>query len=173
MNGLNQRALLISAGIAGVVMALLSNIPLINCVNCLLCGWIWAGGILAVFIYRNQEHNPPLDVTKGIIIGALAGVVAAVIGAIFALIFRGLNAAFVTALASLNPDVQSFGGGLGNLIASTSFGILDLIRNIIVYGIFGAIGGVIATALIWKSPATPPPAYMPPTPPPPPAGPGM
>src|SRR5512142_1911457 len=92
--GLNQRALLLSVGIAGVVMGLLSHIPVIACLNCLLFAWVWGGAIFAVYLYRNNTNRLPLSNGQGAIIGALAGVVGAIVGGVVAAIFGGAAAAF-------------------------------------------------------------------------------
>lgn len=161
--GLNTRALLISGLIAGVGIGLLSHIPLVSCVNCLLLGWVWGGGIGAVYLYRQNEHQPYLTTTQGLVIGAVAGVIGAIIGAIAGLLLGGLTAAFTQAVLSYTgrSDVNV----LPNLLVGAGFSVLRLILDIFLYAIVGAIGGLIATALIWKAPVAPlapPPPYNPP-----------
>ncbi len=48
---MNQRSAVNAVIIAGVGMALLGNLPLLNIVNCVLCVWVWLGGGLAVYLY--------------------------------------------------------------------------------------------------------------------------
>jgi hypothetical protein len=157
--GLNTRSLLISGAIAGVAMGILSNIPLIFCVNCLLLGWVWGGGIFSVFLYRRSNRSEPVTVTQGLVLGAAAGVVGAIVGGIASLIFSGLSSAFTDLVVNSTGNI---GSTVSGLIMSTGFSILDTIRNIFIYGIVGAIGGLIATALIWKVPTPPVPPYTPP-----------
>jgi hypothetical protein len=45
---MNTRAFLLSALVAGLVMGLLGNLPLLNLINCILCLWIWLGGFCCV-----------------------------------------------------------------------------------------------------------------------------
>ncbi len=163
--GLNTRSLLMSGAIAGVAMGILSNLPLIACLNCLLFGWVWGGGIGAVYLYRHYEKLPPVSNSQGLVLGAAAGIVGAIVGGIAAAIFGGLSAAFGALIANAIGDV---GNTFSNILISTGFHFFDIIRNIFIYGIIGAIGGLIATALIWKAPATPTPPYNPP-----PTGPNM
>jgi len=165
--GLNSRSLVYSGLIAGVAMGLLSRIPLVACLNCLLLAWVWGGGIAAVYLYRRYEKNPVLSVTQGLVLGAAAGVVGAVVGGIAGAIFGGLNVVFMDALNNL---IGSNGSSLTSLFLSTGFSLFGIFRDIVVYGIVGAIGGLIATALIWKAPMAPvTPSYTPP----PPAGPAV
>jgi MFS family permease len=156
---LNTRSLLISAAIAGVAMGLFSNLPLIACLNCLLFGWVWGGGIGAVFLYRRSQKQAVVTNTQGLVLGAAAGIVGAIIGGIAAAIFGGLSAAFSNLLFNATGDI---GNVVSGFILSTGFSFFEVIRNIFIYGIIGAIGGLIATALIWKAPTAPLPPYTPP-----------
>ncbi len=157
--GLNSRSLMFSGLIAGVAMGLLSHIPLVQCLNCLLFAWVWGGGIGAVFLYRRYEKNPALSSTQGLVLGAAAGVVGAVVGGITAAIFAGMNAAFSEALNNL---LGNNGSGIFSIFLASGFSLLGIFRDIVIYGIVGAIGGLIATALIWKAPMAPVPPYTPP-----------
>src|SRR5260370_35226246 len=64
--------------IGGVVLDLLSVIPLVNLVNICCCLWALLGGLLASYLYINNSPVParPGD---GAILCALAGLVGAVI----------------------------------------------------------------------------------------------
>lgn len=140
-------------------MGVLSNLPLIACLNCLLFAWVWGGGIAAVFLYRRSEKGAVVTNIQGLLLGAAAGIVGAIIGGIAAAIFGGLSAAFSALIANAVGDV---GNTIGNILMSSGFVFFDVIRNIFIYGILGAIGGLIATALIWKAPIPPLPPYTPP-----------
>ncbi len=160
--GLNTRSLVPAALIAGVAIGLLSNIPLIACVNCLLFAWVWGGGIGAVYLYRQRENRPYLTIAQGILIGLAAGLVGAVVGGIASLLFGGLTAAFSSTIANLAGDNSRV---LPSFLFNAGFSFLRLIGDLFLYGILGAIGGLIATGLIWKAPAAPiapPPPYTPP-----------
>ena len=157
--GLNTRSLLFSELIAGAVMGVLSHVPLVACLNCLLYGWVWGGAIGAVYLYRRYEHQAALTNTQGLVIGAVAGAIGAVVGGIAAALFGGLSAAVFGALGNVT---QNFGDTITNLVLTSSFSLLNVIRDIVIYGLIGALGGVIATALIWKAPTGPVPPYTPP-----------
>jgi len=84
---MNTRALLLSGLIAGVLMGLLSELPILSIANCCLCLWIWAGGIFAVFLYRRFDNSVgATTLTQGVLVGLVAGLVAAVLGTILAAI---------------------------------------------------------------------------------------
>ena len=153
---MNSKSMLIAAGVGGLIMLVLTKIPLISCLNCLFCISYWGSGILTVWFYRQMEKDQPgLDIGQGIILGLLAGVAGAVLASLFGAIFAGTGALSalnairnVPGLSERYPALSedllrqttSFGGGL--------FG--GLLCNLVLYPLFGAIGGAIATGLIWK-----------------------
>ncbi len=161
--GLNSRSLLLSALVAGVGMGLLSSLPLLACVNCLFFAWVWGGGIAAVALYRRNENQPYLSITQGLVIGAAAGIVGGLVGAVASALLGQAATAFSGMIRGLAGE-----GGEGlipNLLLSGGFSMLGGLIKIILYTILGAVGGLIATTLIWKTPTAPlppPPAYNPP-----------
>ncbi len=75
------------ASLSGAILSLLvSNLPYIGFVNCLLCGGFWGSALFAVWLY--QRLSGTLTVRQGVKIGALTGLLAGLIG--FALSFVGL-----------------------------------------------------------------------------------
>jgi len=153
---MNSRSMLIAAGVGGLIMLVLTKIPLISCLNCLFCISYWGSGILTVWFYRLMEKDKPgLEVGQGIILGVLAGVVGAVLAALFGALFAGTSA--LSALDSirnvpgLSDRIPALSGDM--LRQATSFGgglFGGLLCNLILYPLFGAIGGAIAAGLIWK-----------------------
>src|SRR5690242_5350672 len=66
----------------GIIMALISNIPVVNFINCFCCAGILLGGFLAVFFYQKNltPGSPPLEANDCMLIGLLAGIVGAFVG---------------------------------------------------------------------------------------------
>lgn len=147
---MNNRALFLSALIAGGVMALLSELPLLSLANCLLCIWMWIGGILAVFLYRRfAGENVWATPLQGMGIGALAGLLGAIIGTILFAIFAPITAGMLQQIARMiAPDV----GGLPMMGRNVS---ANLVENLVTYVLFGALGGLLAAGVFWKAPKTP------------------
>jgi len=157
---MNTRAFTLSALIAGIVMGLLSNIPVVNFANCLLCMWVWLSAILAVFLYRRFDPvNPFLSVGQGAGLGAVAGIVGALVGAVVSLLFNALFASFGYDPTAMLQSLQSQGDlppaavTAIQALAGTGSLFVALLCNGFLYAAFGAIGGMIAAALIWKKPA--------------------
>lgn len=153
---MNTRSFLLSVLIAGTVMGVLGNLPLLNLINCILCVFAWLGGALAVLLYKRfQRGGPVATVGQGAGLGALAGLIGALVGVVvyaitspisvrlFDNIWRGLQ---------LGGDNPFRGAGFWEIAASA---FAFLIVDAILYPLFGAIGGMIAASLI-KEPAEQP-----------------
>ncbi len=151
---MNKQPFYLSSLIAGVVMALLSNLPLVNMVNCLLCFWVWTCGILAVYLYRRvSKENPSLTMKQAATLGAVTGVVGAVLGSIVGALFSG----GIAATLSILETIPGFSQGVQNIpyeyLRSGGFSLFSLVTDLVLYVIFGAIGGILAVSVIWKTPA--------------------
>jgi hypothetical protein len=149
---MNTRSLLLSALIAGAVLGVLGNLPVLNFINCFLCLWVWMGGIFAVYLYNRYERNlTQLDqasatVGQGAGVGALAGVVGAFVGVFVYALTSFISTPMLESLArSLNLNMFNPGTGLGRAV---TFFCLD----IFLYPLFGAIGGLLGAGVFWKRP---------------------
>jgi hypothetical protein len=132
-----------------VVSTGLSNIPIINFVNCLLCAGFWAGALLAVWIYKRQTGSVTLG--QGVIIGALAGVWAGVFGIILSLFGMAGAEALMKTYAQFAPkDAKIPLPPPG--FASVLINILGVVFDIA----FGAIGGLIGGLIFRTKPVVPP-----------------
>jgi hypothetical protein len=130
------------ASLSGAALSLLvSNLPLIGFVNCLLCGGFWGSAIFAVWLYRRLSGT--VSVRQGVRIGLLTGLVAGLVG--FGLSFAGLAGAqgFLNSAQQFLPadaakgmtDIPAWGGLV--------FNFLGILFNL---G-FGALGGWIGGIL--------------------------
>ena len=147
---------LIPALIGGLVIGTLSIIG-----YCLCCMWILAGGIVAAYLYKRKL--PPEDyLNPGA--GALVGFFSGIFGALF---FTLMVYLFI-AIADLQPGGETWEniietqGHLSSLwnaffeyiyeksILSPVFLILSLFSNLIIFSIFGSVGGIMGAALFGK-----------------------
>jgi len=153
---MNTRALLISTGIAGVLMALFSTLPFISIANCCLCLWLWTGGILAVFLYRRfADLKGPVTLTQGLLIGLLAGVISAIVGAIVEAIVGPISWKIIGDLVNSTTQLQDTFGPMVDLFgAKGGFSFVTLVMNLIIYSLFGLIGGLLG-AVIFKGKQAP------------------
>jgi hypothetical protein len=138
---MNTKNLWIAALGGAVLTTLVSNLPLIGFVNCLLCAGFWGSAIFAVWLYRRL--NGTLTVGQGVRIGALAGLLAGVLG--FLLSFAGLAGAqgFLNGARQFLPADATQGMNDIPAWAGWIFNLLGVIFNV---G-FGALGGWIGGAI--------------------------
>jgi hypothetical protein len=139
---MENRSLFLSGLVGALVMVVLSNVPFLNLINCLICAGLWLGGMAAVWFYRRQTGQ---TVTGGQ--GALLGVVAGVIGAIISSIISAtLGGDALQAAIDADPSgqVRSIVGGF---VGSGASFLVSFLFNIILYPLFGAIGGAIFAML--------------------------
>lgn len=143
---MNNRSMLIAALVGALVMMFLSNVPILSLINCLLCAGIWIGGMVAAWFYRRQTG---LSLTPGqaAAVGAVAGVIAALGSSIIASVF-GADA--IQSAIEADPTGQ-VRGVFGSFVGGTASFLMSFIINIILYPLFGAIGGAIYAVLTNRS----------------------
>jgi hypothetical protein len=132
---MNSKSLWIASISGAAISLLVSNLPIIGFVNCLLCGAFWGSSIFAVWLYQRQGNT--VSIRQGVVIGTLTGLIAGVIG--FALSFVGMAGAqgfLNTAQQILPADATK---GMNDIPAwgAYIFNFLGVLLNV---G-FGALGG--------------------------------
>ncbi len=150
---MNTKNLLIAALVGGVVTEVLTNVPILNLLGCLLCVSFWIGPLLAVGLYRRLQGE--VTIGQGTGIGVLAGVIAGVIG--FLLSFANL-AGLGSMVNGLRPflsaqDLQGVETALTGALR-IGFNLIGVVITIM----FGAIGGLIGGAIFKKRPQPDPAA---------------
>lgn len=179
---MNEQGMLKPALIGGVLLGVLSALPVVGMVNCLCCAWVIAGGVLAANLYVKSS---PMAVTlgTGALLGLITGAIGAVVDTVFtiplhiALSTAGMGVAQQVRQAAeqlpLPPETRqtllglvSAGGGTGIF-----FAVLSGLFKLVLYSLIATIGGALGVAIFEKrKPGVPPvPPAMPPAPPPGPA----
>jgi hypothetical protein len=147
---MNTRSYFLSALIAGAVIGVLGNFPLVNFVNCLLCIWVWLGAGLAVFLYtRFQPGDPSLTVGQGAGLGAVSGVIGALVGAV---VYALTSFITLPMFQSIVDAIEE--QGISTQLSSGFWGFFGVgffaCLNLILYPLFGALGGLIGASLFRK-----------------------
>lgn len=142
---MNTRPLLISAAITGTLAALLSEVPLVNMVNCLFCGWLWIQGVAVVFLYRSLTGEY-VDYRRGMILGAVGGLFGAAVS-IFLSLITGMNS------TPIPPDqlaqIEEQFGDAADFLTSPAFGVTAaIILNLVFFPLFGTVGGFIGSLIM-------------------------
>ncbi len=138
---MNNKNLLLASLIGGLVSTALSNIPIINLVNCLLCAGFWIGPVLAVWFYKHQTGAVTLG--QAVIVGSLAGLLAGIFGFILSLMgLAGAEALMKSYARFIPPDAE-----IAEL-PSGIFAILFNLAGVVVNILFGALGGLVSGAIL-------------------------
>jgi len=152
--------------IGGVLLGLLSAIPVVNLVNICCCLWALIGGLLASYLYI--KNSPvPASAGDGAILGALAGLVGAVIvvviGIPISIIAGGITRELLIRLIeNVNPgqaEAIRIQMEAGSTIAGA---IVNGIILAVLLVIFSTIGGLLGIPIFEKrkGPIPPPPPQM-------------
>ena len=126
---------LIAGGIAGI----LSTIPIINFVNCICCGWIVIFGFVSVYLLKKDIKTvEPID---GAIVGALTGLIAFVVVTILDVLLNSLFVGLTGMFGSMEDmEINALSSGITLLVSG--------VMRIIIFPVFGAIGGIIGVTLL-------------------------
>lgn len=168
MNNQRRPEYVVPALIAGVVVGVLSGIPLVCCLSCL---WIIGGAILASHLLAKNTAGV-LTAGDGAIVGALTGIAAAVVhtfleisplGEINRNFFLRLAEKWVQASGQALPqleDLRQLGAKTGMTIAGFFFSLFIWAA---IFAVLGVLGGVIGVSLFGrkKTPAPPQPPQGP------------
>ena len=153
------KAALIGGGVFGVLAAL----PYIEMINLVCCALFIGGGVFAAYLYLKDQ--PPSEKTPygdgalvGLIAGVIGGVVTTIVGAL--VLASGLGPDPGEAAAAFEqldqagielPDiVRDMMGGDG--VSAAMLGT-QLVMNVILYGIFATLGGLVGVAIFHKKEA--------------------
>jgi hypothetical protein len=150
---MSMRSFLFSVLIAGVVLGVLGNLPVLNLINCALCIFVWVGGALAVILYRSFEHGkaiPTIGQAAGM--GAVAGIIGDLVGVVVYLVTSPISNPMFNALARYLQYEGEPPFGTGNLGTYIGSAFVFLIIDAVLYPLFGALGAMLA-ASIMKKPA--------------------
>jgi hypothetical protein len=141
---MNMKNILITGLVGAIITLLLTNIPFVNLVNCLICAGFWLGPLFATWLYKRMSGT--LSTKEGIWVGVTAGVIAGVIGILLSFVGAAGIAGFVNQINMVVPpedqiDMGGLEGGIFNIVGT----FIGVIFDILV----GAIAGYIGT-LIFK-----------------------
>ena len=148
----------------GLLIGVLSALPIVSAGNCCCCLWVVAGGMLAVYL---RQQNSPFAVTsaEGALVGLLAGVIGAVVGHDHLDSHRSDDGAVP---ASAHRAGDQFATGYSGRNARHAGArqrrrprrdrrCVQVIFMLITGTIFGMLGGLLGVAVFKKDAPPPPP----------------
>jgi hypothetical protein len=148
--------------IGGLVVGVLSALPLISAANICCCLWVVSGGVAASYLLQ-QDRDAPITLGDGALVGLMAGIVGAFVSLVLSIPITIALAPFQQRLieqlinsGTLPPDFQDYMSGAVGGTAGLAIGFFFmLIAGII----FGTLGGLLGAA-IFRKPQTPIPANL-------------
>ena len=159
----------------GIILGVLSAIPVVSGLNCLCCAWVLLGGAMSVFFYTKDltPQMPPLTSGDGVGLGALAGLLGAIVASV-------LNFFIMLLTGTGTMDMEQWDEITGQVPAESqaiveslrwifeSPGLLAGVAAIfflVVFPLFGMLGGLIGYSIFKpKTPVVPPqPPVVPPS----------
>jgi hypothetical protein len=160
------------AALGGLLIGVLSALPIVGAANCCCCLWIVAGGALSAYL---AGHGRPISLapSEGALIGGSAGIIGAFVWIPVALavsaLLSPLQQLFAGAILNnardLPPEAREYLEGWGQSSSVLQF-VFGFMMQFFMGGLFGAVGGVLGAMFFRKDV---PPAlggtYVPPLPP--------
>jgi hypothetical protein len=145
--------------IAGAFIGLISSIPVISLINCFCCAGVILGGVLAVNLYRKDLQDSDLTSTDGVMLGWMAGASGALFSTVLTSMFTGGVKHQISKIleysAEMPPELEEALLRLQQMGSNLFFTILMLVVSLIIYSIFGIIGGLIGISVQKKKRITP------------------
>jgi hypothetical protein len=149
--------------IGGVVLGLLSSIPLINWVNFCCCLWAILGGMLASYLYIKNSPTP-VGAGDGAILGVIAGVIGGLVSLVVGIPVSILASAAMSGLMrslmeNVDPSQARAMETQMQAAATVSGAIIQGIIGAVLLVIFSTIGGLLGIPIFEKRKGnlTPPP----------------
>jgi len=144
-----QASKLQPAVLGGVLIGVLSALPIVSAGNLCCCLWVVLGGVVAAYLLQ-QNQSTPLNVVDGALVG----------------LFGPMQAEYMARILD-NPEIPPEAKqALGNFMPSGGFSVMwlmfSLFFSLVVDAIFGTLGGMLG-ALFFKRNPPPVPPPMPPT----------
>jgi hypothetical protein len=141
--------------LGGLLIGVLSSLPIINVANC-CCLWVIAGGMLTV--YLQQSKPEPVETGDAVIGGLIAGLIGAVIVCVVSYVkLMVLGPVVQTYLDSVrqqlegNPQVPAgVRDFVLNMIGGGGMVVMTALITLPLYAVFSMLGALLGTALFRK-----------------------
>jgi hypothetical protein len=150
--------------LGGLLIGVLSALPIVSAGNCCCCLWVVSGGALAAYL-RQQNLRVQITAAEGALVGLLAGLVGGLTTVILSIPMDMLAGPFqrqlVERVLSTNPDVpQEMREALERGAASGAKTALNFVVWIVAGPVFGLLGGLLGAAIFKRTPPPPPPGTV-------------
>ena len=140
--------------IGGVVLGVLSALPIVNFGNVCCCLWVVSGGAVAAYTLQ-QRQSTVVTPGEGALVGLLAGVLGTFIYLLLSVPISLLLAPFerqllerLATFGNMPPELREYANRPAGLRVLTV--LFDFVIRFFVDAVFSTIGGVLGTVLFAK-----------------------
>ena len=152
----------------GLVLGVLSALPLVSLGNCCCCAWLVTGGFLAAYLLQSGTAEP-ISMGDGALVGLLAGLFGAVVNMIISVplnmltgpVQQQLIQRFADAQPDLPDNLRQLVDNMGVGAVSIAGTIMAFFMMLILGAVFSSLGGLLGAFFFKKkvAPVPPPPLF--------------
>src|SRR5918993_5138096 len=143
--------------LGGVVIGVLSALPIINLANC-CCAWVLFGGGLAAYLMQ-QQRPAPITIGDGALVGLLAGVIGTCVWTLVSIPLHAVLIPLQTGLleramsnaSDMPPEAREFLEALRSGPAMGAAAAVSFFVTLFVCTFFGMIGGLFGALFFRKN----------------------
>lgn len=152
--------------LGGLFIGVLSALPLVRYGNACCCLWVVTGGLLTVYLLRQQSPSFPArgtsDAFEAVLAGVLAGIFGAVIETLLALVVGSHPSPdemqqMFDQLPQFPPEFRDRAIQIVTERGSVFLALISLFVSVPMYAIFSALGALLGLAVLKKPPQIPAP----------------
>jgi membrane associated rhomboid family serine protease len=148
----------------GLVIGILSALPIVGAFNFCCCMWVITGGLLASYILQSNTSTP-ITAGDGAVVGFLAGLLGACVYAVVSLplnlilgpVQQRALTQLLESVRDVPPDVRDAFSNIGGTAVTAIGVLLGFVMMAFVGAIFATIGGLLG-AVFFRTKAPHPPA---------------
>lgn len=155
---MTNNAMLMPAAWGGVMIGVLSALPIVGAANLCCCMWVIGGGLVASYLLQS---NTPTAITAGdgAMVGMLAGIFGAVVHTIVSipvnLLMGGVTRRLLQQIVNNAPDIpENVRQLMENMGNSAGFSVLGVIVGFVFWlicgTIFAVLGGLLGAVFFKK-----------------------
>jgi hypothetical protein len=145
--------------LGGLLIGILSSLPLISALNACCCLWVVVGGLLATYL-RQQQLPEPIETADAMLGGLLAGAIGALLTILTTWALLNVTGPIwqdqLRRELESNPDIPlHIRDMVLRMLSGSGLALLHVAVTLPLYAVFGMLGGLLGQALFKKK--TPPP----------------
>ncbi len=134
----------------GILIVVISTVPVVNAVNMMCCSGVMLGGLLAVLLYK--KNGGGITASVGVQLGLYSGLVATVLSAIVIYIALPYIPEMLKQFEGLidQPDIDNLLDEIGPHVLTSGFLLITIGTSLVINVLFATIGGLVG-ASFWSS----------------------